>query len=603
MVTSRFRNLALVHNIIRTWNIPCNLDAFKLILKTYLIQGDFDLTCETYAEIKKRGLDRMDRGVLSLMCRAHIQHGKEKSGIEFFQKLLNVDYSHRPYAALMKAYAKAGKEIGMITTLQKMNMANIKMNADVLAIVCHFYISRGKYDMVDGFISEFKLNGGEITLPLYLIQAKVFNLTCNYQATIDLFKEMRLARIKSNSSVYSQEIVAYAGLNNMPMVWKVYSQVEDLITLHKSAAIGMAKMFGSLDGTGTLGNIKAAICLAMLPHNRTLHNLISEYVANGDAESVKLLIHHLHPSRNYSPTASLDHVIWAYYFAGDAIKALAYAKELDSQHTLIDYDVWYATLVCVVKFNPADIDGVVSHIRLKYPNVDIEAELCRAKIMAALPHPSKIVCSAIGSGSHRRSAISRHLVSACTAAGIFECTHRATRTVLGSYRQLWASYHSNGISPDTSHVASTVLDGRVSTANPTEAELPYLTKQLESEIPDCSEMTNPSDLANLPTEYFTMLISMVLFNKNRVVATMSSAQRLDNAHMILELMKKHGVVQNLSTIIVAVNIYGRLRDLQAVEASYNYAKQHGFRINDHSLLAGMCHAHILNGNDLRGRWF
>ncbi|KAH6576625.1 hypothetical protein BASA62_001319 [Batrachochytrium salamandrivorans] len=321
----------------------------------------------------------MDRGVLSLMCRAHIQHGKEKSGIEFFQKLLNVDYSHRPYAALMKAYAKAGKEIGMITTLQKMNMANIKMNADVLAIVCHFYISRGKYDMVDGFISEFKLNGGEITLPLYLIQAKVFNLTCNYQATIDLFKEMRLARIKSNSSVYSQEIVAYAGLNNMPMVWKVYSQVEDLITLHKSAAIGMAKMFGSLDGTGTLGNIKAAICLAMLPHNRTLHNLISEYVANGDAESVKLLIHHLHPSRNYSPTASLDHVIWAYYFAGDAIKALAYAKELDSQHTLIDYDVWYATLVCVVKFNPADIDGVVSHIRLKYPNVDIEAELCRAK--------------------------------------------------------------------------------------------------------------------------------------------------------------------------------------------------------------------------------
>ncbi|KAH6576624.1 hypothetical protein BASA83_010562 [Batrachochytrium salamandrivorans] len=268
---------------------------------------------------------------------------------------------------------------------------------------------------------------------------------------------------------------------------------------------------------------------------------------------------------------------------------------------------------------------------------------------------SKIVCSAIGSGSHRRSAISRHLVSACTAAGIFECTHRATRTVLGSYRQLWASYHSNGISPDTSHVASTVLNGRVSTANPTEAELPYLTKQLESEIPDCSgtrmtvvdretvnrysktrksyvrhylpcianvisaiqnnqllhalrifrsiEMTNPSDLANLPTEYFTMLISMVLFNKNRVVATMSSAQRLDNAHMILELMKKHGVVQNLSTIIVAVNIYGRLRDLQAVEASYNYAKQHGFRINDHSLLAGMCHAHILNGNDLRGRWF
>ncbi|KAH6584360.1 hypothetical protein BASA61_007525 [Batrachochytrium salamandrivorans] len=280
-VTSRFHNLALVHNIIRTWNIPCNLDAFKLILKTYLIQGDFDLTCETYAEIKKRGLDRTDRGVLSLMCRAHIQHGKEKSGIEFFQKLLNVDYSHRPYAALMKAYAKAGKEIGMITTLQKMNMANIKMNADVLAIVCHFYISRGKYDMVDGFISEFKLNGGEITLPLYLIQAKVFNLTCNYQATIDLFKAMRLARIKSNSSVYSQEIVAYAGLNNMPMVWKVYSQVEDLITLHKSAAIGMAKMFGSLDGTGTLGNIKAAICLAMLPHNRTLHNLISGYVANG----------------------------------------------------------------------------------------------------------------------------------------------------------------------------------------------------------------------------------------------------------------------------------------------------------------------------------
>ncbi|KAH6583691.1 hypothetical protein BASA60_001336 [Batrachochytrium salamandrivorans] len=312
-VTSRFHNLALVHNIIRTWNIPCNLDAFKLILKTYLIQGDFDLTCETYAEIKKRGLDRTDRGVLSLMCRAHIQHVE------------------------------------------------------------------GKYDMVDGFISEFKLNGGEITLPLYLIQAKVFNLTCNYQATIDLFKEMRLARIKSNSSVYSQEIVAYAGLNNMPMVWKVYSQVEDLITLHKSAAIGMAKMFGSLDGTGTLGNIKAAICLAMLPHNRTLHNLISGYVANGDAESVKLLIHHLHPSRNYSPTASLDHVIWAYYFAGDAIKALAHAKELDSQHTLIDYDVWYATLVCVVKFNPADIDGVVSHIRLKYPNVDIEAELCRAK--------------------------------------------------------------------------------------------------------------------------------------------------------------------------------------------------------------------------------
>ncbi|KAH6583339.1 hypothetical protein BASA61_008049 [Batrachochytrium salamandrivorans] len=109
-VTSRFHNLALVHNIIRTWNIPCNLDAFKLILKTYLIQGDFDLTCETYAEIKKRGLDRTDRGVLSLMCRAHIQHGKEKSGIEFFQKLLNVDYSHRPYAALMKAYAKAGKK-------------------------------------------------------------------------------------------------------------------------------------------------------------------------------------------------------------------------------------------------------------------------------------------------------------------------------------------------------------------------------------------------------------------------------------------------------------------------------------------------------------
>ncbi|KAH6575404.1 hypothetical protein BASA62_001925 [Batrachochytrium salamandrivorans] len=101
---------------------------------------------------------------------------------------------------------------------------------------------------------------------------------------------------------------------------------------------------------------------------------------------------------------------------------------------------------------------------------------------------SKIVCSAIGSGSHRRSAISRHLVSACTAAGIFECTHRATRTVLGSYRQLWASYHSNGISPDTSHVASTVLDGRVSTANPTEAKLPYLTKQLESEIPDCSDI-------------------------------------------------------------------------------------------------------------------
>ncbi|KAH6575405.1 hypothetical protein BASA62_001926 [Batrachochytrium salamandrivorans] len=157
----------------------------------------------------------------------------------------------------MKAYAKAGKEIGMITTLQKMNMANIKMNADVLAI--------------------------------------------------------------------------------------------------------------------------AAICLAMLPHNRTLHNLISGYVANGDAESVKLLIHHLHPSRNYSPTASLDHVIWAYYFAGDAIKALAHAKELDSQHTLIDYDVWYATLVCVVKFNPADIDGVVSHIRLKYPKCGYRGRIMPSK--------------------------------------------------------------------------------------------------------------------------------------------------------------------------------------------------------------------------------
>ncbi|KAH6568854.1 hypothetical protein BASA62_005221 [Batrachochytrium salamandrivorans] len=174
-------------------------NAFKLILKTYLIQGDFDLTCETYAEIKKRGLDRTDRGVLSLMCRAHIQHAR--------------------------------------------------------------------------FIPK---------------------------------KSLRML-----------------GLNNMPMVWKVYSQVEDLITLHKSAAIGMAKMFGSLDGTGTLGNIKAAICLAMLPHNRTLHNLISGYVANGGCRVSKAADSPFTPIPQLLAYSVIGSCHLGILFCGDAIKALA----------------------------------------------------------------------------------------------------------------------------------------------------------------------------------------------------------------------------------------------------------------------------------------
>ncbi|KAH6586798.1 hypothetical protein BASA50_000163 [Batrachochytrium salamandrivorans] len=385
--SKRLEYSASVLELMETLGIPNTYSGLLSAIYIYGRRGDIASADAAYCEMQQRGFTVNSCMVLMRMCQANILCGREAKGLEFFNQLLTIDRSARPYNVLAKAYFMVDHEMGMLKVIEKMLDSQTIPDSTTIAILCRFYRRSKDPATVRNHMALFKAHWGRYTPALYHIQMQVANDLCDYSAVLDLYVEMQAEKLLIGFPILEQVLLAYAGLGDMSSVWSIFSTcLISKYVISKEIRAALARTLGPLSINYDMLDLEFISIYNLIPHDQLLEHLVRGYAILGDVASVKVLIARMLET-TFLKNNVHEHAMWAFFNACDASGALEYAESLESTGGKVNFDIWFAALVCATKYLPDAVPQVISHIKTTYPNESTESLYQRAK--AYIDNPSK----------------------------------------------------------------------------------------------------------------------------------------------------------------------------------------------------------------------
>ncbi|KAH6580371.1 hypothetical protein BASA50_000193 [Batrachochytrium salamandrivorans] len=362
--------------LMESLGVPHNISTIKCAIDVYGKVEDFEKVNELIKLLNLKGYRPGDTSMLAIICRAYIRCGKDDLGLKEFDKLFQARPGVESYTFLLKTFAEKDSERGVLYTIKRMQMSKLRIDATMASIIADFYYRQKNYSIAKKHISMFKTVGGVLTPEMYITLAKIGNATGDYNAVLEIHREMTVQHIPYEKAMKFEMIIAYAGLGDTNKMWMAYQTALQSGIVDVSPRVAMAKALGSISGTDIIEQIKLMSMYLLIEPYRAIEDLVRGYAIIGDVASVKALVAILEIEQKIYRISVQGQVIVAYNVSGDADGALAYAKFLDKKYgDKIDYGIWGNVLTCVMRLKPELVEEVVAHITTKYPNILIRDEL------------------------------------------------------------------------------------------------------------------------------------------------------------------------------------------------------------------------------------
>ncbi|KAK6098199.1 Pentatricopeptide repeat-containing protein 1, mitochondrial [Batrachochytrium dendrobatidis] len=373
---SRLSQSVQIYNIMLSHNIQPIFSTLCLAINIYGRLNQIDKVESTYLDIRTKGYNTCHPSVLRYMCQAYILSGNSPIAMMYFE-LLGRTHPNMAFKTLAHAYALKGDELGIISFLDHMDMAEYPLTSAILVSICKGYHQLRKYEAVFALINHFTLKCGKpMDFNLYRIMIQCRNDLKEYQTALDLIQEMREStHIRLDTSILHEELVAFAGLRNTLKVWSIYRTIIPDSHLFVHARVCLARMVGPLHSQSTIFNLKKQLTANQVGLNRAFYDLLRGYTELGDVTSVKQIIYYfVDHNYDFSPSVYAQ-IVWAYIALGKRggciDGAWEYVKHMPLGNTWEDERmVWHGMVVCRLMFSPEKVDEVINVLKLKFPHVD-----------------------------------------------------------------------------------------------------------------------------------------------------------------------------------------------------------------------------------------
>ncbi|OAJ45276.1 hypothetical protein BDEG_28427 [Batrachochytrium dendrobatidis JEL423] len=320
----------LSHNIQPIFSTLC------LAINIYGRLNQIDKVESTYLDIRTKGYNTCHPSALRYMCQAYILSGNSPIAMMYFE-LLGRTHPNMAFKTLAHAYALKGDELGIISFLDHMDMAEYPLTSAILVSICKGYHQLRKYEAVFALINHFTLKCGKpMDFNLYRIMIQCRNDLKEYQTALDLIQEMR-------ESTHIR--------------------------------VCLTRMVGSLHSQSAIFNLKKQLTANQVGLNRAFYDLLRGYTELGDVTSVKQIIYYfVDHNYDFSPSVYAQ-IVWAYIALGKRggciDGAWEYVKHMPLGNTWEDERmVWHGMVVCRLMFSPEKVDEVINVLKLKFPHVD-----------------------------------------------------------------------------------------------------------------------------------------------------------------------------------------------------------------------------------------
>ncbi|KAH6562632.1 hypothetical protein BASA61_001014 [Batrachochytrium salamandrivorans] len=333
-----------------------------------------------YADIKQYGMNPMDSTVLANISTAYILCGDEAVGIEYFQRLRKVDVSIYPFRMLLRAYSKKCDEEGIVRTIEMMRMAGFQWDAQILCLVCDFYMGRKDDVTALRLIQKFQSEGGRLSMSLKHRLMRSANDSGEHRVVLKLIGEINLGKPPIRTYFLEEKLVAHAGLGDETAAWATFSEIVVDSFPDVRVCRALAKFIGPITPTGmdAIGNLRYAVRKANGSLSLALNGLLGGYASLGDAASAKQIISIIESHDRSTSLAIHVKVIYAYLETGDFDGAFSHMEELYARYMTLEIIHIYPLLVHAIKYKPEAIDSVLDYYKRALPEVVLDVEMERA---------------------------------------------------------------------------------------------------------------------------------------------------------------------------------------------------------------------------------
>ncbi|XJO73260.1 hypothetical protein BDV3_004268 [Batrachochytrium dendrobatidis] len=383
---TKLHRVATMFELMQTVEAKTDINVLTLMIYIYAKMNNLPSALKAYAEIKQHGFDHMCPLVLGNMTQAHILNDDEKTGLEYFELLKQVDSTIYPYEVLLGSYVLKCDESGIARVIEMMRLAGFSWTPQILTKITNYYASCKDDLTVLKLIKKFQNEGGDLNARIYHRLMVTNNNIGEHHDALQTLNQAIKKRVRITHPMITEKAVAYAGLGQEKHMWDTYCAVTNHQFVQSRLCIAMAKHLGPLleSERDVIGAISAYVKESNGSLTNALSGLVNGYKFLGDPDSAKYLISVL---TSYNPSLSLAihvKVVYAYLETGNFDGALGHVKYLEDRYQSAEVIHIYPLLVHAISYRPEMVKKLLAWMARKGKDIDIDQEYQRAAFRAKL---------------------------------------------------------------------------------------------------------------------------------------------------------------------------------------------------------------------------
>eukprot|EP00842_Homolaphlyctis_polyrhiza_P000587 jgi/Hompol1/1529/HPOL_004975-RA len=335
-------------------NIKPEQYSFEVTIHIHSHLGDIDSIQKLLVIMRQLDHNVQTDHIMRSLIRAHILAKDDQTATTWFNKMREQDpTSTKPFNVLIESLLKrnnAGDQQRVQNLIDQMKRDGPKPDLHFYEMISFQSFLSGKHQKAVEWVTEYmSLNAKSMSAKLYSVLLSVHNFAGEHIKALGYIQQMKQDGIQRTGEVYRQQIIAYAGLGNRDMAWRVYGRTASRAKPTESIVRAMVQMEGPLTPT-SLASIDQSIIENHLDRFHTLSQFAIAYSQVGDLRSTMEAVRQCEITGRKTIPYLRSRIVHVYANQGDPESALNYAEaEIKSTDYRISFGLYYMMLVAAYR--------------------------------------------------------------------------------------------------------------------------------------------------------------------------------------------------------------------------------------------------------------